>query len=222
MRIAGLVKNSFVDYPGCIAAVVFTPGCNMDCWYCHNKHLWRSEDLIAIDEIYGFLDTHRDFLDGVVISGGEPTLQQGLESFIKTARGMGYRVKLDTNGTNPAILRNLLPLLDYIAMDIKAPPGDMGRVVSNGMVEAPIWETADILISEAGDYEFRTTFMPMLGTEDIERIARRIAGSRRYALQQYRKTKYVKVAPEPHSKETLEQAARAAQKYVKEVIVRGI
>lgn len=222
MRIAGLVKNSFVDYPGRIAAVLFTPGCNMDCWYCHNKHLWKSDELIGADEVYSFLDTHRDFLDGVVISGGEPTLQRGLEGFIKTVRGMGYLIKLDTNGTNPAILNSLMPLLDYVAMDVKAPPGALCRVVSSGMDEAPIWESADMLIAGAAGYEFRTTFMPLLTADDIESIAKRIAGAKRYALQQYRKTKAVKVAPEPHSKETLEQAAKAAQKYVKEVIIRGI
>lgn len=222
MRAAGLVKNSFVDYPGCIAAVVFTPGCNMDCWYCHNKHLWKSEELIGLDEIYGFLDTHRDFLDGVVISGGEPTLQPGLSEFIDTVRGMGYRVKLDTNGTNPDILEKLLPRLDYVAMDIKAAPGDYGKVVSYSMDETPLWKTADMLMSSGLSYEFRTTFMPMLETGDIERIAKRIAGAKRYALQQYRKTKNVKLAPEPHSKEYLGEAAEIARKYVSEVVIRGI
>lgn len=222
MRIAGLVKNSFVDYPGCIAAVVFTPGCNMDCWYCHNKHLWKSEELIEPAEVMRFLETHRDFLDGVVISGGEPTLQQGLKGFIKTVKSMGYLVKLDTNGTDPDILKSLMPLLDYVAMDVKAPPGEIKRVVTNGIDEALIWETADMLIGGAGSYEFRTTFMPLLGAQDIEDIARRIEGAKRYALQQYRKTKSVMLEPEPHLKETLMGAAKAAQKYVDEVIVRGI
>jgi pyruvate formate lyase activating enzyme len=222
MLAAGLVKNSFVDYPGCIAAVVFTPGCNMDCWYCHNKHLWKSENLLQLGEVYRFLETHRDFLDGVVISGGEPTLQKGLEGFIKTVKGMGYLVKLDTNGTNPVVLEKLKPLLDYVAIDIKAPPGGLGKVVSYGMDETPVWASADMLISGRGDYEFRTTFMPLLDISDIESIAQRIKGAKRYALQQYRKTKAVKLAPEPHSKDTLSEAAKAAQKYVKEVIVRGI
>jgi pyruvate formate lyase activating enzyme len=222
MRAAGFVKNSFVDYPGCIAAVVFTPGCNMDCWYCHNKHLWKSEDLIDLNEIYGFLDTHRDFLDGVVISGGEPTLQPGLREFIERVHAMGYRIKLDTNGTNPAIVEELLPLLDYVAMDIKAPPGDYGKVISNGMDETPLWKTADMLMESGISCEFRTTFMPLLGIKDIESIAQRIKGAKRYALQQYRKTKNVKVAPEPHGKETLCEAAEAARGYVNEVVVRGI
>ncbi len=194
----------------------------MDCWYCHNKHLWKSENLIGLSEIYGFLESHKDFLDGVVISGGEPTLQKGLEGFIRTARGMGYLLKLDTNGTNPGILKKLMPLLDYVAMDLKAPPGGLGRVVSYAMDETPIWESADMLIESGGSCEFRTTFMPLLSIEDIEMIAQRIAGAKRYALQQYRKTKTVKLAPEPHSRQDLTKAAQAAQKYVGEVIVRGI
>jgi pyruvate formate lyase activating enzyme len=222
MRAAGLVKNSFVDYPGCIAAVVFVPGCNMDCWYCHNKHLWKSDELLGLDEIYSFLCSHRDFLDGVVISGGEPTLQQGLPGFIDTVRGMGYRIKLDTNGTNPDIVEKLLPSLDYEAMDIKTPPGDYGKVVSYDMDETPIWKTADMLMGSGKAYEFRTTFMPLLGTGDIERIAQRIAGADRFALQQYRKTKNVKLAPEPHSRETINEAAETARAYVREVVVRGI
>jgi pyruvate formate lyase activating enzyme len=194
----------------------------MDCWYCHNKHLWKSDELLGLDEIYSFLDSHRDFLDGVVISGGEPTLQQGLPDFIERVRGMGYRIKLDTNGTNPDIVEKLLPSLNYVAMDIKAPPGDYGKVVSYDMDETPIWKTADLLMGSRIDYEFRTTFMPLLETEDIEAIAKRIAGAKRYALQQYRKTKNVKLAPEPHCKEYLIEAADTVRTYVNEVIVRGI
>lgn len=222
MLIAGLVKNSFVDYPGCIAAVVFVPGCNMDCWYCHNKHLWKSEDETEPGSIYEFLETHREFLDGVVISGGEPTMQQGLGEFVDTVKGMGYRVKLDTNGTNPDIVEKLLARVDYVAMDVKAPPGGIKRVVTFDMNEAPVWKTADMLLSGTTDYEFRTTFMPLLEIEDIEKIAQRIAGAKRYALQQYRKAKTVKLAPEPHRKETLKEAAKAAQKYINEVVIRGI
>lgn len=222
MRISGLVKNSFVDYPGCIAAVVFVPGCNMDCWYCHNKHLWKSENDIEPKSVYEFFETHRDFLDGVVISGGEPTLQEGLAEFIDTVKGMGYLVKLDTNGTNPEIVEKLLTRVDYIAMDVKAPPGEIKRVVTFDMDEEPIWKAADMLIGGNTNYEFRTTFMPLLEISDIENIAQRLAGAKRYSLQQYRKADAVKLSPEPHSAETLKRAAQAAQKYISEVTVRGI
>lgn len=222
MQFAGLVKNSFLDFPGYIAAVVFVPGCNMDCWYCHNKHLWKKEDLIPREEIESFLDSHKGFLDGVVISGGEPTLQGSLEEFIKGVKAKGYMVKLDTNGTDPGTVRKLLPIIDYIAVDIKAPPGGLNRVVSWDMDEAPIWETADMLISSNAAYEFRTTMMPLLDIEDVEKIAKRILGAKRYAVQQYRKTDSVRLQPEPLKPDYIKKAAEAAKKYVKEVIVRGL
>jgi pyruvate formate lyase activating enzyme len=222
MRFAGLVKNSFLDFPGYIAAVVFVPGCNMDCWYCHNKHLWKSESLLRGEEIEGFLESHKGFLDGVVISGGEPALQDGLEGFIKGVKALGYLVKLDSNGTKPDIVKKLLPLLDYIAVDIKAPPGDISRVVSWDMDDSPIWETADLLIGSGADYEFRTTMMPLLDIEDIEKIAKRIKGAKRYALQQYRKTESVNLQPEPHGPDYIKKAAEAAKEYVGEVVIRGI
>ncbi|MGI5850042.1 MAG: anaerobic ribonucleoside-triphosphate reductase activating protein [Christensenellales bacterium] len=222
MQIAGFIKNSFVDYPGLIAAVVFVPGCNMDCWYCHNKHLLKSQNLIDPEVINSFLDTHKGFIDGVVISGGEPTLQSGIEDFIKKVRDKGYRVKLDTNGTRPKVIKRLIGLTDYIAMDTKAPPGGLHRVVSFKMDESPIWQTADILMDSGVDYEFRTTFMPFLNEKDIVRIAKRISGSKRYALQQYRKTDGQSIQPEPHSADTLNRAAKAASKYVCNVVVRGI
>ena len=222
MEIAGFIKNSFVDYPGCIASVVFVPGCNMDCWYCHNKPLWRRENLLDRQEIDAFLESHKSFIDGVVISGGEPTLQPDLKTYIKYVKGMGYHVKLDTNGLKPSVVRDLLPLIDYIAMDIKTPPGDISRVVSFDIDEEKIWETADMLMKSGVDYEFRTTMMPLLDVEDIKRIAQRIKGAKRYALQQYRKTETVGVCPEPHSARIVRAAAEAAELYIDNVIVKGI
>ena len=222
MHIAGLVKNSLVDFPGYISAVVFVPGCNMDCWYCHNKHLWKSPDNIELGEIYSFLEKHRGFLDGIVISGGEPTLQEGLKQFIEEVKSRGYRIKLDTNGTKPEIVEELLPMIDYVAMDVKAPEGAIRKVVSYDMDETPIWKTADLLIEKAPDYEFRTTVMPLLDMEDMENIAKRIKGAKRYALQQYRKTENVKLVPEPHSREFLITAAQKARRYIDEVLIRGI
>jgi len=222
MQIAGLVKNSFVDYPGLIAAVVFVPGCNMDCWYCHNRALWKAESLLDAAEVSRFLERRRAFLDGVVISGGEPTLQAGLKQFIRGVKAMGYRVKLDTNGLKPDAVAELLPEIDYIAMDLKAPPGEIHRVVSFGLDDAPVWQCADLLMNGGVDYEFRTTFMPTLDVADIEAIAQRVDGARRYVIQQYRKPDSRTLSPEPHGKETIKKAAEAAAKYVRDVAVRGI
>ena len=131
MKIGGFVKNSFVDYPGKIACTIFTVGCNMRCWYCHNSHLFnKQKNLISEEEIFEFLQTHKDFLDGVVISGGEPTLQPDLIDFIKKIKFFGNDVKLDTNGTNFDVLDHLIKekLVDYVAMDIKAPIEDYEKI----------------------------------------------------------------------------------------------
>lgn len=222
MQIAGFAKNSFLDYPGHIAAVVFVPGCNMDCWYCHNRSLWKARNLIHQAFVLDYLDKRRRFLDGVVISGGEPTLQKDLGDFIKRVRDMGFFVKLDTNGLKPDVVSALLVDVDYVAMDIKAPPGQLSRVVSGDMDDAPIWQTADILLNSGTDYEFRTTFMPLLSINDITAMARRVKGAKKYILQQYRKTESITPQPDPHSAETIKKAAEAAREFIADVTVRGL
>ena len=127
MRIAGLERCSLIDYPGKMAAVVFTPGCNLDCFYCHNRTLLAPSatfNAIPFPDVLDWLRKRQGLLDAVVISGGEPTLQADLDDFVREVRAMDYAVKLDTNGTRPAVLAFLIDegLLDYIAMDIKAPP----------------------------------------------------------------------------------------------------
>jgi pyruvate formate lyase activating enzyme len=119
-------------------------------------------------------------------------------------------------------VKALLADIDYVAMDIKAPPGDISRVVSFDLSDAPIWQCADMLMDSGVDYEFRTTFMPTLDVADIEAMARRVRGARRYIIQQYRKTDSPTLSPEPHSRETIKKAAEAAGKYVREVVIRGI
>ena len=131
MNIGGLVKNSFVDYPQQIAAVIFTNGCNMNCWYCHNQDLITgTRARIPEDFVLSYLKERKNKIDGVVITGGEPTLQIDLLPFIKKIKDMGYLVKLDTNGSNPNILEELisLKLIDYIAMDIKAPKNKLNSI----------------------------------------------------------------------------------------------
>lgn len=191
MKIAGLQKNSFVDYPGKIAAVIFTPGCNMNCFYCHNQVLLSEnadKNLLDTKEVLQFLSDRRRFLEGVVISGGEPTLQPSLEMFICDVKKIGYPVKLDTNGTNPHILKKLIDgkLLDYVAMDIKAPPEKYNNICRTCVNMDKIQESINLLMQGKVDYEFRTTFVPQLNEEDILCIARRIKGARLYVLQQFK------------------------------------
>lgn len=222
MQIAGFEKNSFLDYPGHIAAVVFVPGCNMDCWYCHNRSLWKARNLIHQAYVLDYLDKRRRFLDGVVISGGEPTLHKDLPDFINRIRDMGFLVKLDTNGLRPDVVSALLGDVDYVAMDIKAPPGELRRVVSGDMDDTPIWQTAEILMSSCVSYEFRTTFIPQLTKEDVTAIAQRIKGAKKYILQQYRKTESIALQPDPHSADTIKKAAQAAREFIADVTVRGL
>lgn len=222
MQIAGFVKNSFLDYPGHIAAAVFVPGCNMDCWYCHNRALWKEKNLVNPSYVLDYLKRRRRFLDGVVISGGEPTLQKDLADFIRLVRDMGYLVKLDTNGLKPDIVASLLGDVDYVAMDLKAPPGELHRVVTFELDDKPIWQTAELLMTSGVDYEFRTTFMPFLTVDDIAAIAQRVQGAKRYMVQQYRRPESIAIQPEPHSADTIKRAADAAQKFIADTTIRGL
>lgn len=193
MDIGGLVKNSFVDYPNKMCCVVFTTNCNMNCWYCHNKHLLNGKtEKISDNEIFAFLDTHKQFLDAVTISGGEPTLQKDLIPFIKKVKEMGFLIKLDTNGTNYEILKFLVDnkYLDYVAMDIKAPLhkyNEVTNITKNQIDE--IKKSIKFLMQNKVNYEFRTTICPNLTLKDIETICKTIKGAKNYSLQKYRSIK---------------------------------
>lgn len=191
MRIAGLVKSSLIDYPGMIAAVVFTPGCNLRCSYCHNPELLDADSAASSstqEEILAWLRTRRGLLDAVVVSGGEPTLQPGLAEFMAKIRALGYLVKLDTNGTQPDVLASLIGngVLDYVAMDIKAPPEKYQLICGVRVEPDGLDASINFLLSGRVDYEFRTTVVPQLTRADIFSIGRRIKGARLYVLQQYR------------------------------------
>jgi len=208
MKIAGFAKTSFVDYPGKIACVVFTPYCNMKCKYCHNKHI-LSGNVPVIDEteVFDYLEKRKDMLGAVVITGGEPTMQKDLRIFIEKVRKLGLPVKLDTNGTNPRVIKNLLGkgLLDYIAMDVKAPLNKYFETVCCPVDINAITASIGIIMNSTISYEFRTTFAPTLVLEDIEAIGELVSGTKAYYLQQYKpaeneepahKPEYVRVAAE--------------------------
>jgi pyruvate formate lyase activating enzyme len=232
MKIAGLQKNSFVDYPGKIAAVVFTPGCNMNCFYCHNQVLLgenTDKNLLDTKEVLEFLSDRRRFLEGLVISGGEPTLQDGLEEFIQDVKRMGYCVKLDTNGTNPRMLKKLIEgkLLDYVAMDIKAPPYKYDQICRVYVNMEKIRESMDLLMWGKVCYEFRTTFVPQLNEEDILCIAGRIKGARLYVLQQFRRQTVhdgkadMRLSIHPHSSDFIKGVAEKIRDMVEKCEIRG-
>jgi pyruvate formate lyase activating enzyme len=233
MRIAGLDKTSVVDFPGKIAAVIFTPGCNFDCWYCHNRHLLApGEQPIRHDpeDVLDFLAMRVGLLDGVVISGGEATLQSDLDDFLAAVRALGFQTKLDTNGTRPWIVRDLLErgLLDYVAMDIKAPFSGYDDITMTNVDHKAVSETIDLLMDSGIEYEFRTTFAPPLTVADIAHIAMRIRGARQYAIQQYRTPGHgvdlfgIVPAPEPRSPREVFEAAEIARRFVSNTLVRGL
>lgn len=175
MRIGGFVKSSLIDYPGKVAAVIFTQGCNFRCVYCYNPELVYPERFagpIPIENIYEFLQKRRGLLDGVVLCGGEPTLQEDIVGVISEIRAMGYAVKLDTNGSNPDILPEILPLLDYIAMDVKAPFGSTYERICGTPVDIyDICRSVFLIQSSGIKYEFRTTlYPPFVSAEDSVKI----------------------------------------------------
>lgn len=185
MQVGGLLKQSFIDFPKTLSAVIFTNGCNLNCWYCHNRQLINGKQKnIPLEEIYDFLKSRKGFLEGVVISGGEPTLQSDLEEVIDKIKEMGLKVKLDTNGTNPQILQKLLPKLDYVAMDIKNSLPNYEKIVGNVNIEN-IKKSIEILLNSNINYEFRTTFSPDITLTDIENIGKTIKNAQCFYLQTY-------------------------------------
>lgn len=195
MKIGGFQKVSLIDYPGKISAVVFTQGCNFRCPFCHNPELVDPErfaDRIPEPEILSFLEKRRGRLDAVVITGGEPTLQPELIPFIIHLKAMGYLIKLDTNGGLPDVLEDMLgrKLLDYIAMDIKAPLGKYGEATKTKTDGQRITRSISLIMGSGIDYEFRTTAVrSFLAPGDFEEIARLIPGAKRFVLQKFVPTK---------------------------------
>ena len=192
MKIKGLQKLTLLDYPGRLAATVFLGGCNMRCPFCHNASLVVRPDNTEIteDELFAFLESRRGKLSGVCVTGGEPTLNRELPSFISKIRALGYSVKLDTNGTNPEMLESLIRdgLVDYVAMDIKTSIENYGRVSGIPDLDtSKIERSIDLLLSGTVPYEFRTTVVRELHTaSDFYSIGRRIEGARAYFLQPFK------------------------------------
>ncbi|MCC6694860.1 MAG: anaerobic ribonucleoside-triphosphate reductase activating protein [Candidatus Hydrogenedentes bacterium] len=198
------MKSSLVDYPGMIAAVVFTPGCNLRCSYCHNPVL-RDADSEASgrtqEEVLSWLGGRRGLLDAVVVSGGEPTIQRGIAEFMAEVRALGYLVKLDTNGTQPDVLASLIDagVLDYVGMDIKAPAEKYDEICGVSVDQGAIDESIALLMEGSVDHEFRTTVIPQLTPEDLLTMGNRIRCARTYVLQRYRRPQAGRSSDSPGS-----------------------
>ena len=195
MIIGALQKTSLIDYPGEIAAVIFTQGCNFRCPYCHNPELVDSSKFgtpLDNDKVLDFLEFRKGLLDGVVITGGEPTIHPDLPEFLTKIKALGYSIKLDTNGTNPNMIRRVidLGLVDYIAMDFKAPLGKYQEVVRVHVNIQDIYESVEIIKNSNIKYEFRTTIVKQLLTPlDIQNIKAEIGSGEKYCIQEFNPTK---------------------------------
>lgn len=223
MNIGGFQKLTLLDYPELVACIVFTAGCNFRCPYCHNGGLVIESESITLESeetIFNYLIKRRGILDGVVISGGEPLLQEDIEEFIKKIKVLGYKVKLDTNGTMPDKLEGLLRkgLVDYVAMDIKNSSKSYYKAIGhkyNSVVKS-IKKSIDILKNSDIEYEFRTTVVKGIHSkEDIIEIAKWIKGDMKYYIQSYVKADSV-IAPkglEAFSNEELNCIIDEVKKY---------
>ncbi len=233
MLISGVQKFTMLDYPEKVAAIIFTPGCNMRCKFCHNKEFVLPEEIkklkpsfIPQQAVLNFLESRKGKLDGVVISGGEPTVQPNLKDFIINVRKMGFLVKLDTNGNLPDVLKELVNenLLDYVAMDIKTTlenyPGLVGSLANPNNVS----ECIEFLKQNNVPYEFRTTIIDDVHTTDtIKEMAKLLEGSDKLYLQKFRPETTLDPKfqnKKPVSDEKMREFVEIFRKNIEEVSIR--
>ncbi len=246
MIIGGLQKFSLLDYSGHLSAIIFTQGCNFNCQFCYNPMLvaWPiagkikkqegRSSVIKEDGLFVFLESRIGKLEAVVITGGEPTIQPDLPDFLAKIKNLGYLVKLDTNGSNPEMIKNLIDkkLIDYIAMDIKAPKDKHKKIIGKLIDFAKIKKSVKIIMESclppsnwAGKYEFRTTAVPgLLDKNDIVKIAKTIKGAKKWYLQQFKsdvdlvngKLKGIK----PFTNAEMEEMREIGERYVKQCEIR--
>lgn len=232
LLIGGLQKSSLIDYPEKIASIIFTQGCNFKCPYCHNPELisgsmtLHKEKINHADAILKFLNSRKGKLDGVVITGGEPTLHKNLPAFIKEIKTLGFLVKLDTNGTNPKMLKDLIDkkLIDYVAMDIKAPIERYSEVVCAKVNTENILKSIEMLKNSSIKYEFRTTVVKsQLLRADFEKIGALIQGTDKYYLQRFLPTKTLNegfLSETTYSDEEFSQIIKNLKNHIKVVKLR--
>lgn len=231
MVLGGIQKTSLIDYPESVSCVIFTIGCNMACGYCHNPELSKPVQPIRTgftdEDFFVFLESRKGKLEAVVITGGEPTIHDDLPDFIKKIKEMGFKVKLDTQGTRPKMVEQLLDegLLDYVAMDIKA-PYERYQEVARALINVDdIKKSITLIMQKAPRYEFRTTVVKgQLNKEDFEKIGQIIKGAPYYALQKFvvlGKTldpEFMK--RESYTDNEMNEFKKIMEKYVEKVIVR--
>ena len=230
MKIGGFQEISLLDYPGRIAAIVWTMGCNFRCPFCYNRDLVLDKtDQIPVDVIFSYLDERKGKIDAVSISGGEPFLQSDLEGFVSTIKEKGFLVKIDTNGSFPKQLEQMLDnsLIDYISMDVKAPKISYEKVTNTSIDIEKINASIQNIREKAPDYEFKTTVIPYFHTkEDIIEIAHWLKGSKKYYIQQFKHTSPLLSksfnTEKSYTKEDLEMICQQIKPFFDKCEVRGI
>lgn len=230
MEIYGFQKTTLLDYPEHLAATVFVGGCNFRCPFCHNGQLVldpASQPVIPEEEVFSYLKKRRGILEGVCITGGEPTLQKDIAGFIRRVKELGYLVKLDTNGYRPDVLEALLhaALLDYVAMDIKASPKNYSVAAGLNVLDFGKIQESIRLLGESGiPHEFRTTVVKGIHTkEEFEDIGRALKGCPAYYLQEFRESDSM-IGAGFHSflPEDMEEMADIVRNFIDEVKLRGV
>ena len=227
MKILGLEKVSMVDYPKKICATIFTGGCDFHCVFCHNSGIVHEDYTpFKTEEVLSYLESRKNLLDAVTISGGEPTMQADLEDFILKVREMGFLVKLDTNGSHPSVLKNLIDknLLDYVAMDIKNNFASYGEISGNPNFDVNrVKQSLKILQESNVEYELRTTLVAHYHTEEnIKKMANELAGEKTLYLQQFKDCETcIKSNLEAVPKSQAEEFQKILSKKIKNVILRG-
>jgi len=228
MIFGGCTALTLIDYPGKTAAMVYTIGCNFRCPYCHNPELVDEtvEETFSEESVIDFLKTRRGLLDGVVITGGEPTMHgEDLLSFMARVKALGFLVKLDTNGTNPSFITEAVArgVVDYVAMDMKAPLVSYHKTAGRPVDTGAIKESIGLLMKGSVPYEFRTTVVKaLLSPEEVEEIAKEIAGADAYYLQQFVPTKILNPQFKRKVSYTDEEMLALKKRAEKYIVVCGI
>lgn len=228
MIFAGIVKTSLLDYPGKISTVLFTPGCNYDCFYCHNRSLIEDfTQILPNDEIEAFLEKRRGLIDGVVITGGEPTLHPDLISYLLKLKQFGYATKLDTNGSNPETILDCVAnkAIDYVAIDYKAPKKRYPEICRGEADPEKVLSTIQILIDSGLDFEVRTTVIPQLSLDDLITMAEELPIIPRYTLNPYKKPLHYRETDQelvdalPYSEKQIAEFAETLKLYQPNVVL---
>lgn len=227
MLIGGFQKISLIDYPAKLSAIIFTAGCNFRCPFCYNPQLVTRIDkknFISPKEIFNFLKKRKKTIEAIVITGGEPTEHEDLPQFIRRIKKMGFLVKLDTNGSHPKMLKKLIQekLIDYVAMDIKAPLSKYAKIVNSKIKKRQIKKSIKLIMQSGLSYEFRSTLLPELHSQkDLIKMSKLIKGAEKYFLQKFIPTgnlnnqEFNKL--KPYSDKDMASLAKICEPYVKKV-----